>query len=108
MANRDDRNFYAFKPLRDKIIRIDLSNCRYLGELHRVLKTKFGFPDYYGENWSALWDCLDGLFEDDGDIEIEVWGYYDMSDEMQKGCEPMRRIFDRAAKTMPNVHFTYY
>ena len=31
-----------------------------------------------------------------------------MSDEMQKGCEPMRRIFDRAAKTMPNVHFTYY
>ena len=104
MANREDRDFSAFKPLQEKSVRVDLSNCRYLGELHQVLKTKF---DHYGENRSALWDHLDGLFEDDGEIEIEVWGYYDMSDEMQKGCEPMRRIFDRAAQTMPNVHVVY-
>jgi ribonuclease inhibitor len=26
--------------------------------LHAHLKEKLGFPDYYGENLDALWDCL--------------------------------------------------
>ncbi|WP_052447547.1 barstar family protein [Clostridium polynesiense] len=29
-----------------------------VSELHKVLKTKFALPDYYGENLDALWDCL--------------------------------------------------
>lgn len=108
MANKVGRDYYTYKPLQGRKIQIDLSRCNDLRELHQLLKTKFGFPDYYGENWSALWDCLDGLFEEDGEIAIEIYGYHEMSDEMQKGCEPMLRIFDRASKTMPNVHFTYF
>ena len=105
--NRYSKDGCSYQKREGNLIHIDLSSCKYLGELHKLLKTKFGFPDYYGENWSALWDCLDGLFEDDGEIEIEVMGYYDMSEEMQKGCEPMLRIFERASNTMPNVHSTY-
>jgi ribonuclease inhibitor len=26
--------------------------------LHAHLKERLGFPDYYGENLDALWDCL--------------------------------------------------
>jgi len=102
-----NNTYYSYRQRKENKIHIDLSNCKYLGEIHNLLKMKFGFPDYYGGNWSALWDCLDGLFEDDGQIEVEIMGYYDMSEEMQKGCEPMLRIFERAAKTMSNVHFTY-
>ncbi|WP_224988025.1 barstar family protein, partial [Bacillus amyloliquefaciens] len=28
--------------------------------LHRILKDQLDFPDYYGENLNALWDCLTG------------------------------------------------
>ena len=46
----------AFKPIHDNPIVLDFTGCRYLGVVHQILKEKFGFPDYYGENWSALWD----------------------------------------------------
>ena len=42
-----------------KII-LDFTNMKYPAQLHRELKMKFEFPDYYGENWDALWDCLEG------------------------------------------------
>lgn len=35
-----------FKEIHDKM------------ELHKYLKKKFGFPDYYGMNLDALYDCL--------------------------------------------------
>ena len=108
MKHFENNNYYAFKPISGPIIRLDLSGCNTLGELHRRLKTTFGFPEYYGENWPALWDCLDGLFDDEGEIEIEVFGYGDLPDELQKGCRPMLEIFADAEKTMPNVRFTYY
>ena len=40
---------------------LDFTNCKHLLDLHKELKEKFGFPDYYGENLSALWDCSDNL-----------------------------------------------
>ena len=34
-----------------KIVILDLTGCRYLGELHQRIKIAFQFPDGYGENW---------------------------------------------------------
>ncbi|MCC2116707.1 barstar family protein [Bacillus halotolerans] len=31
--------------------------------LHDALKDKLDFPDYYGKNLDALWDCLTGWIE---------------------------------------------
>ena len=41
-----------------KIIELDLTGCKYLGEIHKRIKEAFNFPDWYGENWSAFWDLL--------------------------------------------------
>ncbi len=42
-----------------EFITLDFTGCRYLGEIHKILKRQFRFPECYGENLSALWDCLD-------------------------------------------------
>lgn len=43
---------------KEKIITLDLTGCKYLGEIHQRIKEAFDFPDFYGENWSAFWDLL--------------------------------------------------
>ena len=49
---------------------LDLSNCKDLYELHQQIKIAFDFPDYYGENWDAFWDCLWELIGVKTHIEI--------------------------------------
>ena len=47
---------------------LDLTGCKYLGELHQRIKTTLDFPDYYGENWDAFWDCINR----DCDVDIVI------------------------------------
>ena len=37
---------------------IDCSEINNKKELHEQFKTKLNFPEYYGMNWDAFWDCL--------------------------------------------------
>jgi len=47
-----------------KRIVLDFGTCSTEKELHAYLKEQFGFPDHYGENLDALYDCLTDLAED--------------------------------------------
>ena len=48
-------------------------------ELHSYLKKKMKFPDYYGENLDALFDCLTDISTDTAaDIK------YDADNELQR------------------------
>ena len=48
-----------------EIVTLDLTDCKYVGELHQRIKEVFHFPDYYGENWDAFYDlmCTDSRAE---------------------------------------------
>ena len=49
---------------------IDFTNVNYYLEMHAVIWKAFDFPDYYGCNWSAFWDCLTDMYGDPIHIEI--------------------------------------
>ena len=43
---------------RMKTATIDLTICKYVYELHQRIEKALGFPDYYGKNLDAFWDCI--------------------------------------------------
>ena len=38
--------------------KVDFSDVKHFIEIHEVLKRDLDFPDYYGGNLDALWDCI--------------------------------------------------
>lgn len=95
----------AFKKIKANPIILDFSGCRYLGEVHRILKTGFGLPEYYGENWDALWDCLRYLWADGEKISVKIYGFLSLPDDVRDYCTSMLDIFDDVHKSTPNVTF---
>ena len=77
----------------NKCVILDLTDCRYLGELHQRIKVAFDFPDYYGENWDAFYDliCTDSKAE-----RIIIKGKSEMSKNLENELEGMIDTLDDA------------
>ena len=100
-------NYYAYTPITDGPIVLDLTDCQDWGDLHRRIRKTFGFPAYYGENWDAMWDCIDGLFGVDGPQQIHVKGFSSMPAALQNYAQPMRKIFADLQAQYPLLSIYY-
>lgn len=96
---------FALKEITKNPIILDFSKCKYLGEIHLILKEKFGFHDYYGENWDALWDLMCDVFSVSKKYVAELHGFYSLDNELQEECKTMLKIFDRVHSEMPNFSY---
>ena len=83
---------------------LDFTGCKYIGELHKVLKETFDFPDYYGANLDALWDCLD--YYCDFDLEVYVKGLSTIPNELDEYVAKILKIFEDVHTDTPNITFT--
>ena len=71
---------------------IDLRGCNYLGEVHKQIKTALAFPEHYGENWDAFWDCLS--FDTSIDY-ILIYGESSLPESLKKHLDIMHKILMR-------------
>lgn len=76
----------------EKIITLDLTDCKYLGELHERIRVAFDFPEWYGANWSAFWDLL--WSECDAE-KLEITGINSLPKEFDVQIEVMKRVLER-------------
>jgi ribonuclease inhibitor len=75
------------------------------GEIHQYLKEKLEFPNYYGMNFSALWDCLTGWVEYPLTI---TWINYDVTlEKMGHIAELFLSIFRSAERKLGHDDFKF-
>ena len=66
---------------------LDFSKITSIDEVHQIIKDELDFPDYYGKNWYAFWDCLTDMVGDP--LHMELIGF-----------ERIQNQFPRDAKIM--------
>ena len=100
-------NYYGYMPITTDPVVLHLDGCKDWGALHRRIRKTFGFPDYYGENWDAMWDCLTDVFMQTVQRHIGVKGFDSMPRELREYAAPMREIFGDLQEKYPWVSVTY-
>ena len=61
--------------------------------MHGILWKALNFPDYYGCNWDAFWDCLNDMCGDP--IHIEIFGLDVIERKFGDAAEKMVEILKR-------------
>ena len=61
------------------IVTLDFTGAHTWSEIHRRIREAFDFPDWCGENWSAVWDMLN--HEPHDPMIVEVRGLHDLPQE---------------------------
>ena len=85
---------------------LDFSECKYWHDLEKVIKTTLDFPDYYGENLSALWDCGRDYVYDVKPVIIEILGshkYADLSKQHNDYINGILSVFQRLNDRITDV-----
>ena len=79
-----------------KYISLDLRNKMTRAKVHEVLKVMLEFPEYYGNNYNALYDELTSVQEK---VEIEVI----IKEADLKKWETLRRVLADAANDNKHI-----
>ena len=75
-----------------QIISIDGNKISTEEEFHIEISKALKFPDYYGKNLDALWDCLTGYI--DTNINL-IWSNHQFSKtSLGKKFDVIKSIFD--------------
>jgi len=53
---------------------IDFRNVKNYLEMHDIIRESLDFPNYYGRNWDAFWDCITDYFGFMEPVRIEILG----------------------------------
>ena len=77
---------YQYKDL----YTIDFRDVQNYAEVHLIIREALDFPDYYGCNWDAFWDCLTDMVGRPVHIEI-------------LGLDVVERRFGDTAKKMVDL-----
>ena len=81
---------------------IDLTNCKYIIELHTRIQKALDFPEWCGKNWSAFWDLLHRECKYDF---ISVIGADTVAKELKPQIEIMKKLMEKDKQEWAEVNY---
>ncbi len=85
---------------------IDFTNCKTVVEVHQIIQKILDFPEYYGKNLDALWDCLTKYPYQPNDITIVFKPDDSMHQEMLSYIRKIIDIFMEVQKKYGDIRIT--
>ena len=86
-----------------KTITLDFTNCSHWMTFWQIIKEAYDFPDYFGNNLSALWDCLRYSWEED--VYTRIIGTKALPKELHEHMNKILEVFDEVHEENPNMTF---
>ena len=74
---------------------VDFTNVKNYFDMHFIIRDSLDFPDYYGCNWSAFWDCLTDMITLDGKLHIEIIGLDIIKEKFDDSADMILKILKR-------------
>lgn len=87
-----------------KKITIDLAPVCDKAELHDLLYRSLDFPEWYGGNLDALYDCLTGVFEK---TEITIENFDLLEERMGQYALSFRKVMEKADEDNERVNVKF-
>lgn len=83
---------------------LDLTNVRSTDQLHDLLASFFGFPDYYGRNWDAFDECI-ADFAPAGSLTLR--GFQKLRSVLPRDADLLKQCLDDLAAEGPDISVVY-
>ncbi len=77
---------------------VDFTNVKNYFDMHFIIRDSLDFPDYYGCNWDAFWDCLTDMLTLDGKIHIEIIGLDVIKEKFDDSADKIVKILKKFKK----------
>lgn len=85
---------------------VDVASARTAHELHSILAVAFAFPEYYGKNWDAFWDCICDSDQSDFPDALEVRGISALEARLPREAALFRKCLADFREEHPSFSYT--
>ena len=82
---------------------VNIGGARTKAEILDVFASKLSFPDWWGKNWDACWDCMTDPQLSDIPSQLRVTGIGALRERLPSDTEILTRMLDDLDKTRDDV-----
>jgi ribonuclease inhibitor len=84
-----------------RTLELDVSAAASVDALHAQLASCLGFPEYYGRNWDAFWDCVCDPGQSQMPDVLRVVGWECLAERLPRDAKLLRDCLDELPRARP-------
>jgi RNAse (barnase) inhibitor barstar len=86
---------------------LDLAQTSTSDELHELLAARLGFPNSYGRNWDAFWDCIRDPEQSRMPATLYIRGWPALAQILPRDATKLRSLLSELADERHDCHVVW-